>query len=612
MSTAVGLSFQLTASSVGMSQGVNDAATQLGKLGASAKKAAADLSVLKTIEIGRAFISSIQSISSTFGNYVSGIDKSVESTSNLSRELGISFEQLSQLQLAAKLSGSSTDDLARAFTKAQVTITKAAAGGKEAVQALSAIGLSAADFQGLSSSEQFTLIANAISGITDPAQRAAAAVAIFGKSGAELLPVFRELGGNLGQAQELLAKFNGGISAAQAEQVNAIGDAFDKVGAAIQIVATQALAALSPALTQASNEFITFLASLDIAAVAQTASAAIEALAGGLQLAYSVASVLSPIAGALAKFIQFIGDNSQGAAIGLAAAAGALVAYQVACVASTIATVGLGTAIRTLLASTGIGALVVGLGLLAGAAIEYAVSSKSAADAAGTSTASIQQQTEAATAESKRLAAETAATIKQSFGAAEDAATKAAAEAKRASDAARREADSSIQRLITDQQFGGDSQRYAAAQAVLSINADIKRTEEEIAAARAAGDQNAVNAAALRLSQLDQAKKREEDIASGAAKAAKERLKLEADYAKAREAFDQKRLAALARPSTELLNLEDTRTASGYAALQRFSQDQQDDPALEEYRKQLKELQAIRRKIGEVGQAADTVDILGG
>lgn len=608
----IALGFNISASATGMAQGVNAAAVELEKLGYAAKKTAADVGVLKTLSIGRAFVDGIRTIASTFGNYAGSVLQATESTSNLSRELGISYNELTAIQLAAQLSGASAESLGKAFTKAQVTITKAAAGGKEAVQALSAIGLSAADFQGLSSSEQFTLIANAINGITDPAQRAAAAVAIFGRSGAELLPVFRELGGNLGQAQELLAKFNGGISAAQAEQVNAIGDAFDKVGAAIQIVATQALAALSPALTQASNEFITFLASLDIAAVAQTASAAIEALAGGLQLAYSVASVLSPIAGALAKFIQFIGDNSQGAAIGLAAAAGALVAYQVACVASTIATVGLGTAIRTLLASTGIGALVVGLGLLAGAAIEYAVSSKSAADAAGTSTASIQQQTEAATAESKRLAAETAATIKQSFGAAEDAAGKAAAEAKRASDAARREADSAIQRLITDQQFGGDAQRYAAAQAVQAINDDIRRTEEEIEAARASGNQEALDAATRRLALLDQAKAREEEIASGARKAAEQRLKLETDYAKAREAFDEKRLAALARPSTELLNLEDTRTASGYAALQRFSQDQQDDPALEEYRKQLKELQAIRRKIGEVGQAADTVDILGG
>lgn len=607
----IALGFNISASATGMAQGVNAAAVELEKLGYAAKKTAADVGVLKTLSIGRAFVDGISSISSTFSNYASGVIQATESTSNLSRELGISYEELTAIQLAAQLSGASAESLGKAFTKAQVTITKAAAGGKEAVQALSAIGLSAADFQGLSSSEQFTLIANAINGITDPAQRAAAAVAIFGRSGAELLPVFRELGGNLAQAQELLTQFNGGVSAAQAEQVNAIGDAFDKVGAAIQIVATQALAALSPALTQASNEFITFLASLDIAAVADTAAAAIQAVAGGLQIAYSVASVLSPIMGALGKFIQFIGDNSQGAAIGLGVAAGALVAYQVAAVASTIATTGLGVAIRSLLASTGIGALVVGLGLLAGAAIEYAVSSKSAEQAAGTSTASIEQQTKAATAESKRLAAETAATIKQSFGAAEDAASKAATEAKRAADSARREADSSIQRLVTEQQFGGDSQRYSAAQAVLAIQADIKRTEEEIAAAREAGDQDALAAGTRRLAQLDQAMAREEEIASGARKAAEQRIKLESDYAKARQAFDERRLAALARPSTELLKLEDTRTASGYEALQRFSQDQSQDPALEEYRKQLRELQRIRAAIENNAAPADVVDIIG-
>lgn len=611
MATAVGLSFQLTASSVGMSQGVTDAANQLGKLGAAAQKAATDLSVLKTLEIGRAFISSIQSVGTSFGNYVTGIASSVEATSNLARELGISYQQLTQLQLAAQLSGTSAETLAKAFTKAQVTISKAATGGKEAVQALAAIGLSASDFQGLSSSEQFTLIANAINGIADPAQRAAAAVAIFGRSGAELLPVFRELGSNLQTSQELLAKFNGGVSPEQAASVNAIGDAFDQVGAAINIVATQALAALQPALTQATSEFINFLASLDIAAVADTAAAAINAVSGGLQIAYSVASALSPIMGALGKFIGFIGENSRGTAIGLGVAAGALVAYQVASVISTIATVGLGVAIRGLLASTGIGALVVGLGLLAGAAIEYAVASDNATESAGGNIGNIQQQTAAATEEARRMATETAASIGGSFNAAEDAATKAAAEAKRASDSARREADSSIQRLVTEQQFGGDSQRYAAAEAVKSINADIKRTEEEIAAARASGNQEALNEATRRLALLDQAKAREQDIASGARKAAAERLKLEQDYAKAREAFDQRRLAALSRPSTELLQLEDVNTASGMMALARFSQDQSNDPALDEYRKQLKELQAIRRTIAKTG-APETVDILGG
>lgn len=606
----IALGFNISASATGMAQGVNAAAVELQKLGYAAKKTASDVSVLKTLSLGRAFVDGIRSIAGTFSNYASGVIQATESTSNLARELNVSYNELTAIQLAAQLSGASAETLAKAFTKAQVTITKAASGGAEAVKALSAIGLSAADFQGLSSSEQFTLIANAINGITDPAQRAAAAVAIFGRSGAELLPVFRELGGNLQTAQELLNKFNGGVSAEQVNQVNAIGDAFDQVGAAIKIVATQALAALQPALTQATSEFINFLASLDIAAVADTAAAAINAVAGGLELAYSIASVLSPIVGALGQFLSFIGENSRGAAAGLAVAAGALAAYNVAAIASTIATTGLAVAIRALLASTGIGALVVGLGLLAGAALEWAFSSESAANRAGKATGDVKEATAAATSEAKRMAAENAAAIKGAFGAAEDAAGKAAAEAKRAADTARREADAAIQRVTVEQQFGGDSQRYAAAQAVEAIQADIKRTEEEIAAARAAGDQEAIDAGTRRLGLLDQALAREQDIASGARKAAQQRLKLEADYAKAREAFDERRLAALARPSTELLQLEDTRTASGYAALQRFSADQEDDPALQEYRKQLKELQKIRAAIGGIA-SPDTVDIVG-
>lgn len=611
MATAVGLNFQITASSVGMAQGVNDAASQLSKLGTAAQKAASDLGVLRTIEIGRAFISSVQTVASSFGNYVRGIGQSVEATSNLARELGISYNELTALQLAAQLSGASTEDLARAFTKAQVTITKAANGGKEAAASLAAIGLSARDFEGLSSSDQFTLLANAINGIADPAQRAAAAVAIFGKSGAQLLPVFRELGENLQTSQALLAQFNGGVSQEQVNSVNAIGDAFDKVSAAISIVATQALAALAPQLTQASNEFIAFLAALDIAAVAETAASALKAVGSALQLAYSVASVLSPIAGVLATFIGFIGDNAKGAAAGMALAAGALVAYQVASVVATIATAGLGVAIRSLLASTGIGALVVGLGLLAGAALEWAMSSQTAAGKAGKATGDVAKQTAAATEQAKRMGQENAKAIADAYGAVGDEAGKAAEAAKRAADAARREADSAIQRVTIEQQFGGDSQRYAAAQAVEAIQADILRTQQEIDAARKAGDRDAVNAGTARLAQLDQALAREQDIASGARKAAAERLKLEQEYAKARESFDQRRLAALARPSTELLQLEDTRTASGYAALQRFSQDQSGDPALEEYRKQLKELQKIRAAIQSNEAGAETVDILG-
>lgn len=584
------LGFNISATATGMAQGVNAAVVELEKLGLSAKKTAADVGVLKTLSIGRAFVDGISFIANTFSNYAGGVLEATESTSNLARELGISYNELTALQLAAQLSGVSAEELAKAFTRAQVTITNAANGGKEAAASLAAIGLSARDFEGLTSSQQFTLLAEAINGIADPAQRAAAAVAIFGKSGAALLPAFRELGENLQTSQALLAQFNGGVSQEQVNSVNAIGDAFDKVSAAIKIVATQSLAALSPALTQVSEEFIGFLASLDIASVAQTASAAIESLGAALQFAYSVASVLSPIAGALADFIRFIGDNSTGAAIGLAAATAALVAYQVASVAATVATVGLGVAIRGLLASTGIGAILVGFGLLAGAAIEWAVSSETSAARAGQATAEVQGHVADAAAEARRLGTEAAAAQQKAFMEAEEAAKRAAQEAKRAADSARRESDDAILRV----RFDGDSQRITAFKATQAIEADILRTQQEIADARKAADQAAIEAGNARLAQLDQALSREQEIASGAAKAAAERVKLEQDYAEARLRFDEQRLAALSRPSTEALRFDDVGTTSGYSQLLEIGRQ---DPAVAESQKQTSELRQIKQKL---------------
>lgn len=608
----IALGFNISASATGMAQGVNAAAVELEKLGLAAKRTANDVGVLKTLTIGRAFVDGIQTVFNTFSGFTQGAFAAVESTSNLSRELGIGYSQLQELQIAADLAGVSTDTLGKAFTKAQLAIAKASQGGAEAVKALSAIGLTAADFQGLSSSEQFTLIANAINGIADPAQRAAAAVSIFGRSGAELLPVFRELAGNLGTAQDFLAKFRGGLTELQVGRINELGDTFQLAGKAVQIVGQQVLAELAPALTEAANQFINFASTLDISAIAETATSVLNSLGGALTLAYSVASLLAPTFSLIGEAIQFLADNANGAATGLTLAVGAMAAYEVYCGLAAIATAGFGKAIRAMLSGSGVGLIAVVVGVAGGALLEWAIS---ADEAGGRATSAAESSADAAkrSAESSvAVAKATAATIRDSFAETEDASKKAAEQAKRASDAARREADASIERLNTELNFGGDSQRAAAAKAVEAIQADILRVEQEIAAAREAGNQDAIDAGSRRLAQLDQAMAREEEIASGARKAAAERLKLEEQYAKARAAFDERRLAALAKPSTELLQLEDTRTASGYAALQRFSQDQSDDPALQEYRKQLKELQAIRRELAGVGGEVETVDILGG
>lgn len=591
----IALGFNISATATGMAQGVNAAAVELEKLGLQAKKTSRDVGTLRTIAIGRAFIDSVQLVANTFSRFTGGAAQAIDASAKLSRSLGISFQDLSALQIAADLAGASSDDLAKAFTRAQVTITNAAQGSKQAQAALAGIGLSVADLQGQSSNVQFETIARAIASIQDPAERAAAAVAIFGRSGAALLPTFAELSGNLARAREFLDKFNGGISDAQAAKIEAVNDAFGLVRKSIEIVAGQVLAELGPALTDAANQIVDFVASIDIAAAAQSAASAIEAFSSGLSLVYSFAQLASPVVSAIGQAITFIAENARGAAVGIAATSGALFIYSNAATIAAIATGGFSAAIRALLASSGIGLVAVVVGAAGGALVEWAIRANQAGDQAAGSVQTVEQQVQAAVASANTLAEQSSSAAKKAFAETEEAAKKAQREATKAAESAQRESDAAINRLVIDRDFGGDQGRFAATQAVLAIQTDIARVKREIAAARDPATDDAVAAGRQRLSLLDQALARERDIASGAKKAEAERIKLQRQYDEERARIDSSRLAELSRPTNRLAQVQDVRTSQGYDAL--LSMRGGEDPAIAEYQKQTAELKKIGAKL---------------
>jgi hypothetical protein len=380
----VGLSFTLSANAAGMSQGINAGVVELEKLGLQAKKTSQDVAVLKGIEIGRVFISSVRAVVNTFQQFTSGASRSIDQANKLSRSLGITFGELRRLQLAADLSGASSEQLARAFTRAQVTITKAGQGAPQATAALRTLGLSVKDLAGLSASDQFQRIAASIAGIQDPARRAAAAVEIFGRSGAQLLPVFQGLAQNLKDAEGFFGAFKSQLTGEDAKRVEAIRDAFTRVSTAVTEVAGKILAQLSPALVTGARAIEQFLQNLDIAQVSRDVSRSLEQAANAASLLGRAlgAGLQRPLVaiGATLAFInrQAIATSLAGMARAFAAAATAAFAYATGATTAAAATAALAVSVRGLLVSTGVGALVVLLGVAGGAVAEWALSSKTA------------------------------------------------------------------------------------------------------------------------------------------------------------------------------------------------------------------------------------------
>jgi hypothetical protein len=109
-----------------------------------------------------------------------------------STRTGIAAEALSELAFAADRSAVDFETLEGSVRKMQKTVAAAAVGSAEARLALSRLGLTVADLNGLTPDKMLEKIADGMAGIQDPTARAALALSIFGKTGTAILPLFSD------------------------------------------------------------------------------------------------------------------------------------------------------------------------------------------------------------------------------------------------------------------------------------------------------------------------------------------------------------------------------------------------------------------------------------
>ena len=261
--TKIALGFTLSANATGLASGAAAASEALQKIGNAARKTSRDVSTIKTIEVGRMMGSGLSMAASAFGGaasstvgYAAGITNAIDATNDLSERIGVGVEALQSLQLAAKLSG--VDDIATPMQKLAVSIGKAAESGN--IEAFERLGINFQKLQASDPANQFRQVARAISGLPTEAQRAAAAVELFGKAGVELLPL---LGKNLDEIEKKGRRMGGIVSAEGVEAIGEMNDALDMVKASMGGIIGQVAGNLAPAVSAVSSEFIAFVESFN-------------------------------------------------------------------------------------------------------------------------------------------------------------------------------------------------------------------------------------------------------------------------------------------------------------------------------------------------------------
>jgi hypothetical protein len=190
----------------------------------------------------------------------------------ISQKYGVAAESLSSLDHAANLAGVSTEDLAKSFKFMNSALVSAAGGSKEQIAAFAAMGLSYKDLLNLKPEDAFTRISEAISKIESPALKSALAVKVFGKSGADLIPLFNMSAEALEKSKEEARRFGLEISNVDASNLEAMNDSLEKVSSASAGAARQFAIGLAPSVSKVVEGF---LAGVDSANLFRSAGEAV-------------------------------------------------------------------------------------------------------------------------------------------------------------------------------------------------------------------------------------------------------------------------------------------------------------------------------------------------
>lgn len=131
---------------------------------------------------------------------------------HLTAQTGIAESSLLTLGQAFKDNGVEASKVGPAVNKMQKAIVDASNGLATYQRAFDALGLSTEELLELSPEQQFERVSKALAQVENPARRSAAAMEIFGRSGAQLMPLFRSGGAiddaraSLGQMPEVLER----------------------------------------------------------------------------------------------------------------------------------------------------------------------------------------------------------------------------------------------------------------------------------------------------------------------------------------------------------------------------------------------------------------------
>lgn len=202
--------------------------------------------------VGTGTLTGLFAASKAFSDVGDAIDK-------MNIRTGLSTEFISEVGFAAEQSGSNIEELEKGFRKYQQTLGDAVQGNKEAADAFRTVGLSVSALLKMSPDEQFYAIAKAISGVANEAKRTEAAMALLGRGGAQLIPLFMEGAAGIDALRRQARKLGLTFTAEDAKAAALLNDALNALSRSVKALWVWIGSALAPVFTQLADALTTIV-----------------------------------------------------------------------------------------------------------------------------------------------------------------------------------------------------------------------------------------------------------------------------------------------------------------------------------------------------------------
>src|SRR5262245_37938639 len=181
----------------------------------------------------------------------------IDAVGKEAQKVGIGVEAFSGLILSAELADVSMETLATSLGRLSKNMAETAAGTGEAEKTFRALGISVTNTDGtLKTSDQvLTEIAGKFETTSDGAAKTAAAIALLGRGGKELIPLLNEGAASLKEMTETAQRMGLIIDQNTANAVQKFNDNLKILGKTQEGITNIVIAALIPALVRLSDQF---------------------------------------------------------------------------------------------------------------------------------------------------------------------------------------------------------------------------------------------------------------------------------------------------------------------------------------------------------------------